>query len=450
MSTIPSDVDLLLVGATALTGDPDCPLVEDSVIAIRGGRVALLGARADVPQLPRSPRVINLAGRVVTPGFINVHTHAALSVVRGVAEDLGFAPAYTRGIPSGGDIRPDEARALARLGALEALLFGSTLINDSFVHAGATVGAMSELGLRVFVSERVHDVDFSGVVEGRWEHKTEIGERTLGAALDLAERWHGGAQGRVSVQITAHAPDTCSDALLRLIREASLEYGLAVNTHLAQSEIEVERVRARSNLTPAESLDEAGLLDHRLIAAHCIHLEASDIARVGRAGCTVAHVPKGNAIGGALAPTHRLREAGARIALATDNMHGDMIEVMRWGLAVGRLQQRRVSDEWQPRHVFDMATIEGARALGMADEIGSLRVGKKADLVALDFRRPHLTPCLNPLGNLVHTAQGSDVELVIVDGQIVVEGKKAVLVDEEEIRVEGERAARTVWARVKK
>lgn len=450
MSTTPSDVDLLLVGATALPGGPDCPLIEDSVIAVRGGRIALLGARADVPQLPQSRRVINLAGRVVTPGFVNVHTHAALSVVRGVAEDLGFAPAYTRGIPSGGDVRPEEARALARLGALEALLFGSTLINDSFVHAGEAVGAMAELGLRVLVSERVHDVDFSGVLEGRWEHKTEIGERTLRAALDLAERWHGGGQGRIGVQITAHAPDTCSDALLRLIRAASQERGLTVNTHLAQSEIEVERVRARSNLTPAESLDEAGLLDQSLIAAHCIHLGAADITRVGRAGCTVAHVPKGNATGGTIAPTHSLRDAGARIALATDNMHADMIEVMRWGLAVGRLQQRRVSDEWQPRHVFNMATIEGARALGMADEIGSLEVGKKADLVALDFRRPHLTPCLNPLGNLVHTAQGSDVELVIVDGQILVEGKRAVLVDEEEIRAEGERAARSVWARVKK
>ncbi|NEQ52698.1 MAG: amidohydrolase family protein, partial [Leptolyngbya sp. SIO3F4] len=162
---------------------------------------------------------------------------------------------------------------------------------------------------------------------------------------------------------------------------------------------------------------------------------------------TVAHIPKGNATGGTMAPTPILRTAGANLALGTDNMHADMVEVMRWALAIARLQIGHVSDDWQPHHVFTMATLAGAEAMGLADQIGSLRAGKKADLVAFNFQRPHLTPCVNPLGNLVHTGQGRDVALVVVNGQVVVQAGEATQVDETEIRTEAAKAAQQLWQR---
>jgi 5-methylthioadenosine/S-adenosylhomocysteine deaminase len=201
--------------------------------------------------------------------------------------------------------------------------------------------------------------------------------------------------------------------------------------------------------TRAELLETVGLLDHRLLAAHCIHLGDRDIERVGRAGITVAHIPKGNATGGTIAPTSKLRRAGAAIALGTDNMHADMVEVMRWALNVGRVQEGRVDDFWQPRDVLAMATIGGARAMGLEDEIGSIAVGKKADLVIFDFQRPHLVPRVNPLGNLVHTAQGRDVETVVVDGRIVVENGRPTLVDPDEILRAASAAADALWARAR-
>jgi 5-methylthioadenosine/S-adenosylhomocysteine deaminase len=386
---------------------------------------------------------------VITPGFVNVHTHAILTMARGMAEDMGFAPAYTPGVPKGSDVRPAEARALARLGALEALLFGSTLVNDTYVHADETIEPMAEIGGRVFTCGRIHDVDFTRVADGHWEHHPKIGEASLSEALRLAERWQGKADGRIGVQLSPHAPDTCSDALLGRVAEASRALGLRVNTHLAQSRVEVERVRARSGRHPAELLEACGLLDDRLIAAHCVFLDDDQIDRVGRAGITVAHVPKGNATGGMMARTPRLRAAGARIALGTDNMHADMIEVMRWALAIARLQLGRVTDDWQPHHALAMATAVGARAMGLEDQIGSIETGKKADLVVIDFRRPHLTPQTSALGNLVHVAQGRDVEMVIVDGRIVVEGGRATLVDEDEIRRQAAAAARALWERAR-
>lgn len=440
-----SDLDLLIEDVTLITGVAGAPVLHGAALGIRGDRIAWLGAGP----APSAARRLKLSGRVVTPGLVNVHTHAILTMVRGVAEDLGFAPAYTPGIPHGHDVSPEEAIALARLGAMEAMLFGSTLINDTYVHADLTAPAMAELGLRVYTCGRIHDADFSLIGDGRWEYHEEIGERTLGDALALAETWHGKFDGRLGVQLAAHAPDTCSDRLLRKISEASRRTGLRVNTHLAQSRVEVKQVIARSGKTPAEALDDAGLLNDRLLAAHCLFLSDTDLIRAGRAGIHVAHIPKGNATGGTMAPTPKLRAAGMGIALGTDNMHADMVEVMRWALAIARIQENKVGDDWQPADALAMATCNGARAMGLGDELGVIELGRKADLVVFDFRRAHLTPNVNPLGNLVHTGQGRDVEHVFVDGRQVVDSGRPVFVDEEAVRRDAQRAADALWKRAR-
>lgn len=441
--------DLLLTEATVVTVDAAMTVIPDAAIGVHGTDIAWVGPRSSLPATAAAVRTLALPGRVVVPGLVNVHTHAILTMVRGVAEDLGFAPAYTPGIPHGHDVTPDEAVALARLGAVEAMLFGSTLVNDTYVHADLTLPAMAQLGLRVTSCGRIHDADFSLIGDGRWEYHRSIGERTLGEALALAERWHGAFEGRAGVQLAAHAPDTCSDALLREIAQAAARHGLRVNTHLAQSRKEVAQVRARSGHTPAQVLDRAGLLNDRLIAAHCLFLDDDDLARCGRAGIHVAHIPKGNATGGTAAPTSALRRAGAGIALGSDNMHADLVEVMRWALCVGRLQEQRVDDFWQPEDVLRMATIDGARAMGLDDRIGSIEAGKRADLVVFDFRRPHLVPCLDPVGNLVHVAQGRDVEHVWVDGVQVVASGRPTQTDLDAVLRDAQAAADALWRRAR-
>jgi 5-methylthioadenosine/S-adenosylhomocysteine deaminase len=448
MSSIPS-LDLLLTGATLLTADPRDPLIENALVGVSDGCFVLVEAASCDKPLPQARRVVHLAGRVITPGLVNIHTHAILTMVRGVAEDLGFAPAYTPGIPQGHMVTPDEAYAISRLGALEALLFGSTLINDTFVHADIITPAMAEVGLRVWSCGRIHDVDFSGVSTGRWEHKDGIGDATLGAALDLAARYHGKSNDRIGVQLAAHAPDTCSTPFLKRIGDAARANGLRVTTHLSQSKVEVARIRERDGKSPPELLDDVGLLTDTLLGVHCIHVSDSDIARMGRAGINVAHIAKGNATGATIAPTSKLRAAGAHLTLGTDNMHADMVEVMRWALAVGRIQEGSVTEDWQPSTVFQMATMAGARAMGLEDQIGSIAIGKRADLVVFDFRRPHLTPNVNPLGNLVHVAQGRDVEMVVVDGDIVVADGEPTKVDAEAIRGEADAAIRSLWQRAR-
>ena len=150
---------------------------------------------------------------MITPGFVNVHTHAILSMVRGVAEDMGFAPAYTIGVPHGHDLNPEEAYAMAQLGGLEALLFGSTIINDSFTHQNIALPAMAETGIRAWGCGRIHDVDFTRVHLGEWTYDTKIGEQTLSEASELIEENHDPISLRTGVVLAPHAPDTCSPDL---------------------------------------------------------------------------------------------------------------------------------------------------------------------------------------------------------------------------------------------
>jgi hypothetical protein len=282
--------DLVIEGAHIIPGG-DAPAIPQGRIVVRGDRIAAVET-ADGPP-PAAPTVIDGAGLIAIPGLVNVHTHAILTMVRGVAEDMGFAPAYTKGVPQGHMVEPEEAVALARLGALEAMKFGSTLIADTYVHQDLTMPAMAELGLRVWGSGRVHDVDFSGVSEGRWDYDPAIGRQTLDGCLALHQRFHGAENGRMGVQIAAHAPDTCSTAFLEEVRRARDATGMPVTTHLAQSRVEVERIAARDGRTPAELLDDLGLLSDRLIAAHCIHLTDDDIARIGAAGRACRAYPEG-------------------------------------------------------------------------------------------------------------------------------------------------------------
>ncbi|MEL7138673.1 MAG: amidohydrolase family protein [Pseudomonadota bacterium] len=440
-------IDVLIEGAHILTSDPDQPEIANGRITIAGDRLVSVGPAEGPP--PPAARAIDGHGFVILPGLVNIHLHAVLTMVRGVAEDMGFAPAYTPGVPQGHMVTEEEAVALARLGALEAMKFGSTLINDTYVHQHLTLPAMGELGLRVTGCGRIHDVDFSGVSLGRWEYDTAIGRRTLDEAMALHQRWHGAMNGRLGVQLAAHAPDTCSTAFLSEVRAARDATGMMVTTHLAQSPIEVERIAERDGLTPAELLDEVGLLSDRLIGAHCIFMTEDDIARAGRAGIHVAHIPKGNATGGTMAPTLRLREAGANLCLSTDNMHGDMVELMRWALCIGRLQAGRINQDWQPEDMLAMATVNGARAMDLGGEIGQLSPGLKADLVMIDARRPHLTPMIDALGNIVHLGHGRDVTHVMVDGRLVVEDGGATMANEAAIMRDAQAAAEALWTRAR-
>ncbi|WP_422034856.1 amidohydrolase family protein [Reyranella sp.] len=441
----PQPCDLLVGGDLVLTLDEHGRILRNGALAVSGGRIVDIGPAAALEARWSATTHVDGKGRLVIPGLVNVHNHTPLMITRGMIEDIGFAPMYTPGIPQGHWLDADDAYALSSLGMYELLRAGCTTVVDYYRYPSSCARAAAELGLRAVIAGRVHDADPAALAVGRYEHRVEVGQASLRENAELIERWNGHDGGRIRCDWAPHAPDTCSDDLLREVGRLAEAHGGNLHTHLAQLPIEVEAVQARSGMTPARLLDKLGLLNERLIAAHCIHMERADIELCGKAGITVAHAPIGNAKGGRIAPIVELRDAGARIALCTDTFSGDLIEAMRWAIAMQRID--RQGNVLDARTVLDWGTREGAAALGMGSEIGSLEVGKRADIVLLDNRSPSLAPLVDGYGVLVHSASGRDVDTVIVDGRIVLAGGQPTRVDGAEIVTRAQTVADRLWQR---
>ncbi|HQS17385.1 amidohydrolase [Reyranella sp.] len=437
--------DLLVGGDLVLTLDEHGRILRNGALAVSGGRIVDIGPAATLEARWSATTHVDGKGRLVIPGLVNVHNHTPLMITRGMIEDIGFAPMYTPGIPQGHWLDADDAYALSSLGMYELLRAGCTTVVDYYRYPSSCARAAAELGLRAVIAGRVHDADPAALAVGRYEHRVEVGQASLRENAELIERWNGHDGGRIRCDWAPHAPDTCSDDLLREVGRLAEAHGGNLHTHLAQLPIEVEAVQARSGMTPARLLDKLGLLNERLIAAHCIHMERADIELCGKAGITVAHAPIGNAKGGRIAPIVELRDAGARIALCTDTFSGDLIEAMRWAIAMQRID--RQGNVLDARTVLDWGTREGAAALGMGNEIGSLEVGRRADIVLLDNRSPSLAPLVDGYGVLVHSASGRDVDTVIVDGRIVLAGGQPTRVDGAEIVTRAQTVADRLWQR---
>lgn len=426
---------------------PCCPvsgLLPLSDITIRNGRIAAIAPAADV--LATGEGAINGRGALCIPGLVNSHNHTPLMVVRGMVEDLGFAPAYTPGIPQGHWLSEEETLALSRLGVMELVMAGATTIVDYYRKPEALARAAQEIGPRAQVGGRVMDVDTAALAEGRFDANPALGAATLRDALDVIDRWHG--KGRIRAILAPHAPDTCSRPLLEEFARLAATHGLQVHTHLAQSQLEVDHVRARDGMTPAELLDDVGLLNADLVGAHCIFLTEDDIARIGRAGAIVAHAPIGNASFGAAAPILALEQAGARITLCTDTKSGDMFEAMRMAIATARWRagMEMVADA---ARVFGWATTGGAAALRGHGATGRLAVGEPADLVLLDPDAPNIRPVIDGVGILVHSGCGANVRTVICDGEVLVRDGRPTRVDPAEVIAEAQRVAEGLWSRAR-
>ncbi len=437
--------DLLVTADLVLTLDAKDNVLTDGAIAIVGRTIADIGPAVELAAKWEPAQTVEGKGRVAMPGLVNVHNHTPLMITRGMIEDIGFAPMYTPGIPQGHWLTEQDALALSRLGMYELLRAGCTTVVDYYRYPQACARAAAESGLRAVIGGRVHDAEPGALATGRYDHVRSVGEASLRENAELIEAWNGHDEGRIRCDWAPHAPDTCSDDLLREVKKLADAHGGNVHTHLAQLPAEVEAVRDRSGLTPPQLLDRLGLLNDRLIAAHCIHMERPDVELCGKAHITVAHAPIGNAKGGRIAPIMELKEAGARIALCTDTFSGDLIEAMRWAISMQRIN--RQGNVLDARTVLDWGTREGAACIGMADTIGALETGRKADLILIDSRSPSLAPMVDGFGVLVHSASGRDVDTAIVDGRVVLSGGRPTLFDGDAVVVEAQKVATALWSR---
>jgi 5-methylthioadenosine/S-adenosylhomocysteine deaminase len=321
---------------------------------------------------------------------------------------------------------------------------GSTTIVDNFSHMADIAPAVEQSGLRGIVSEIVNDADLLEIRRGNYRFDPKIGEALLKKNVDLVEKWHGRGDGRMRCHFGPHAPDTCSSWLLKEIKALAEKMDLGITIHIAQSPGEVAQVVSREGKRPVEYLEAADFLGPRVIGGHCVHLDQKEIDILGRTGTHVSHNAAINARRGFIAPIRALQDAGANIGVGSDNMSEDMFEVMRVALMVGRIRTGNYA-AFMPQDVMEMATRNGAKALGLEKEIGSLEKGKKADVILVDLKKPHLVPLMNVMGNIVHTGLSSDVDTAIVDGRILMENREVKTVNEGELLKQAQKTTERLW-----
>lgn len=406
-----------------MTGDGGERYFRGSV-GITGGRIAFASpSEEDAAEFRRTHagnmREIDGRGKLAMPGLINTHNHISMTLLRSYADDLPLMRWLNEYIwPFEAQMTRDDVRLGAELGMAEMLLGGTTTSADMYWMDEAVGEAAERAGMRISIS--------TSVLDGRGN----VFDRDFAT---LWERYGNGQNPLISLMVAPHAPYTCSPETLAHAREVAERHGIGIAIHVSETTDEQAVIRERYGKTPVEHLDELGLLGPKTLIAHAVYISDSDIERLAARGVSVAHNPQSNMkLASGVAPVAQMMAAGVNVGIGTDgpssNNDLDMWEEMR---TAALLQKVTTLDPCAlPAYeVLRMATVNGARALGLEGVTGQLGAGMAADLILLDIEKPHLYPQTDMLANLVYCAKSSDVDTVIVGGRMVVEGRRLLTLD---------------------
>jgi len=391
-------------------------IVEGSV-AVRDGRIVSVGPDPG----ERYDTTIDARGAYLLPGFIQTHIHLCQTLFRGYADDMPLLEwLKTRVWPMEAAHSPSTLRASARLAASELLLSGTTtVLTMETVHDTDVVfEALAETGMRAVVGKCMMDSDDD--VPARMREKTSL---SIDESLALKKRWDNAANGRLRGAFAPRFAVSCSRELLEAVAHLSAREDTLIHTHASENRDEVEVVRRLSGgFSNLEYLADTGLATHRLCAAHCVWVTDREQALLAERAVKVMHCPSSNLkLGSGIAPVVQMRKRGISVSLGTDgaacNNRLDMFEEMR--LAATLQAVREAPGALTARDALWMATREGARALGMEADIGSIEPGKRADLILVERDRPHLAPDADPWSTIVYAARGTDVRLTMIDGEVL-------------------------------
>ncbi len=394
--------------------------VRKTCIYIEGNRIAAVGEK---PEGFREDKVIDGQDRLVIPGLINCHTHSYMAFMRNVADDLSFMDWLFGTIdPIEQQMTDEDTYWGACLAIIEMIKSGTTCFNDMQMNIHQTTRAVKESGMRAVISR--------GLIGSGHD---EAGQMRLRQAYE--ERDAAKDCDRLSFMLGPHAPYTCDDGFMRVVSEEAKKNGMRIHVHLSESVSEIEQIHEKYGLTPIEMADRNGLFDVPAIAAHCVQVTDEDIAILKGKKVSVVTNPASNMkLGNGFAPIGKMVEMGVNVCLGTDGAASNNSLNMFRELGLLTLIHKGVNKTPQcisAREGFRIATINGAKALGLEEETGSIEAGKKADLAILDLNTPSLTPRNNLIAGLSYSANGSEVETVIIDGKIVMENRKVLTMDEE-------------------
>lgn len=435
---------LVIHDTTVVTSDAARTVHHDASIVVDADRIVGIGPAEEIDRRWPGADRMDGRGKAVFPGLVNCHTHLWFTVARGIQEDFGFPSTLRFPTTVQAMLSAEENAVFATLGALECLRGGNTTLLEIGTRVPDYAKPVAATGLRVVFGQTSSDLEPAGIPENRFVYSPALADKTLRGVDDVVSAWHGAEKGRITCVVAAHAPEACSPELLRGALELAERRDVRTTIHLDQSHWEVESVMQVRGVRPAEYLFQHGFLSSRLVAAHCRFMSPGEISHLGRSRASVSHNAAMAARRAAAPPIQALAAAGCNIAMGTDNMAHDMLEAMRTGLFVERISRQDGERPW-PEDVLEWGTRNGATALGWGAEVGSLEVGRKADLVILDARRPHLVPALRIVSAWIHNGQAGDVESVMVDGRWLMRDRRVLTIDEADVVTRAEEIGRRVW-----
>ncbi|RJP84637.1 MAG: amidohydrolase [Desulfobacteraceae bacterium] len=401
-------------------------IIENGAVAISGDRIAGIGPAAQFLDC-HALKTIDAQGGIIMPGLINTHTHAAMTCFRGLADDMELMTWLNDHIfPAEANLDYQKVHAGTLLACAEMILSGTTCFADMYLFEDAVAEAAKAAGVRAVVGEVLYD--FPSPCYG-------LIEQGFAYTENLIRKWQG--DPLVTVAVEPHSPYLCAPELLIRAGQLSESYNIPLIIHVAETQSEIATIRERYGKSPIAHLASLGVLSPRLLACHCVAVSEPDIDLLVHNQVKVSHNPESNMkLASGIAPVPLLLNAGVCVSLGTDgctsNNNMDMFSEMDTAAKIHKVNcmDPTVMDA---QTVLKMATIDAARALGMEQSIGSLEVGKKADMIVIDTRKPHLTPMYNVYSHLVYAAGGHDVAASIIGGRLVMENRRLLTLDVEKI-----------------
>lgn len=419
---MPSDpFDIVIQGGTLLTLSPTRDIIHDATLGITADRITFAGRDSR----RQAAKVIDARGCLIMPGLVNTHTHLPMVCFRGLADDLPLMDWLTH------HIFPMEARFVNKkmvydgslMAMAEMILSGTTTFCDGYFFENQIAKALQSCGMRAVVSQGF--ADFATPDNPGYE-------KMMAAAVRFVDRWLPHAP-MITPAFFCHSPYTCSPATLVNVKAAAREAGILYLTHLLENKDEIATIEKRYGKKPVRHLYDLGVLDSRTIAVHGNWLAACDIALFADLGVGVSHNPVSSMkLASGVAPVPQMLARGVTVGLGTDgSASNNALDLFREMDAAAKIHKVTQLDPtvMSAEEVVRMATLGGARLLGLDHLIGSIEVGKLADIIVIDMNQPHLTPLYNPYSQLVYAARGADVKTSIINGKVIMENRRLLTID---------------------
>jgi 5-methylthioadenosine/S-adenosylhomocysteine deaminase len=428
------EVDLIITGSKALLLDSQNTCLDRASVAINADEIIAVGHTDKITKQYQAKKTITAKDSLIMPGFVNCHTHAAMTCFRGIADDLELMDWLNNYIfpAEAKNVNKELAYWGSLLGAAEMIKSGTTTFCDMYIFEDETARAAKSAGIRCLIGEVLFDFpspNFKSTAEG------------IAYTKMLVEKWQ--EDPLVNIIIEPHALYTCSKPLLTEVKELAEakriaeDYHLPIGLHLLENAAEKQQLEEKFGKSAVSFLKDIGYLDENLIAFHCVSFTEDDIDLFASHGCKISHNPASNMkLASGVAPVPEMLKAGITVGLGTDgcasNNNLDMIKEMSTAAKLHKVA-RLDPTVMDAKTVVRMATIEGAKVLGMEKMTGSLEAGKKADIIIIGLNKPHLTPIYSEYSHLVYAMSGADVDTVLINGRVVMENRRLLTIDEEEV-----------------